>query len=379
MAKIAVDGTPISADGKGISRFLTSFVHAMARYGHEHAFIVYLNANTPWPELPVVPHVQYIPVPITNSLRWDLFQFASLLYRKPVDLVFSCSDRLPLLYRGKITLYLFELPGVRHRMKWQRASAYAKTSMTVTDLLFPQSVRRAAHIITSSKATQNDLCDLMRVAPSRVEVIYPGRDETFTPDIDEHTRTKTRERLRSPHGYILHFSSVSDPRDNTEVALRAFHASNVFATQGLRLVIAGKTDPVAQGLDSLIRELKMEDAVIWAGYIPQDLLADTYRSAAAYLDPSLYEGFGYQVLEAMSCGVPIICSNISSLPEIVGDAALTAHPTDIPAFAAALLSVTGSSQQSMQMRSKGIERARAFSWERSANALLQSFGRVLCA
>ncbi|MGQ9910251.1 MAG: glycosyltransferase family 4 protein [Candidatus Flexifilum sp.] len=379
MAKIAVDGTPISLHGKGISRFLTSLLDAAARYGQKHEFIVYLNANTPWPDLPAAPHIHYVPVPIKNALIWDLFQFALLLYRNRVDLVFSCSDRLPLLYRGKIVLYLFELPGIRHRMKWRHASTYARVSMRMTDLLFPLSVRRASRIITSSKATRSDLCNIMGVDASRVEVIYPGRDETFTPGIDQDMLNRTRERLQSPNGYILHFSSIQDPRDNTEVALRSFHASNVFSTHGLKLVIAGKTDPVAQRLDTVIRDLGIEDSVVWAGYIPQDQLVDTYRSAALYLDPSLYEGFGYQALEAISCGVPVVCSNVSSLPEIVGDAAITCDPTDISAFATAIVSLLQAPQKLAQMSQKGIEQAQTFSWETAFGAMTELFERLTCA
>jgi len=378
MARIAIDATPVSITGKGLSRFLTSLITALAKHTRQHEFIVFLNAKNMLPDLPTVPHIKYVKVPLTNSLLWDIFQFPLVLRRQTVDLVFSCSDRLPILYNGRLLLYLFELPGFRHQLNWASASRYAKLSMKITDMIFPFSVRRAKRIIASSHATKEAVCSSFGIDAERVDVIYPGRDETFTPEIKPERRVQIERQLNAPSGYILHFSSVSDPRDNTEVALRAFHASHALLPNKIRLVIAGKANPDAQGLTPVIRELGLETDIAWAGFVPEGDLADTYRSALVYLDTSLYEGFGYQVLEAMSCGTPVICSNVTSLPEIVGDAGVTIAPQDINAFSNAIVDVLKSAEQQKKMRTKGLEQVQKFSWSQAAVQLVEVIESTLC-
>ncbi|MBK9123566.1 MAG: glycosyltransferase family 4 protein [Chloroflexi bacterium] len=378
MAKIAIDATPISRTGKGLSRFLVGLLGAVADYMPQHTWIVFVNARNDHPTLPDASHIRYVSVRPRNSIQWDAIQCSLELKRHNVDLLFSCSDRLPLLHRKPMLLYLFEHPRHRHELQRPRAAWYARASMRFTDLLFPLSVKRSKRIGASSRATHDDLSSRFSLTSARIDVIYPGREEEFQPAEDPIQQRSTRARLKSPDGYILHFSSVSDPRDNTAVALRAYHQSRSRHPHNLKLVVAGSADPAKQGLSEVISVLGIENDIIWAGFIPESELADTYRYATIYLDTSLYEGFGYQVIEAMACGTPVVCSNVTSLPEVVGDAAITTAPDDVEGFSAAIARILSEPDLAWSMRERGLKQVEMFSWASFCASLQQSINRALC-
>jgi len=180
-------------------------------------------------------------------------------------------------------------------------------------------------------------------------VIYPGLDPEFTPG-------------PGPGGgepYVFHLGS-SDPRDNTETVLQAVEI--VRKRRPIRLVVGGSSPPTA-------------DAE-YTGRVSDEELVRLYRGAAAYLDASLFEGFGYQALEAMACGAPFVGSNATSIPEVVGDAGLLVDPRDPEALAAALVRVLEEPGLAEDLRRRALERAGEFTWERTADAFAEVFAEV---
>jgi glycosyltransferase involved in cell wall biosynthesis len=249
---------------------------------------------------------------------------------------------------------------------------YARVSAFITEIWFPLSIRRSRAIVTSSHATKSSL----RAFRTKADIcaVYPGLDEKFS-DIQEAQSTYC---LNLPSSYILHFSSKIDPRDNTATAIRAFHLSKQMIHHNHKLVIAGKTDPVSQGLVALVEQLGVQDDIIWAGYVPEENLVEIYRRASIYLDPSLYEGFGYQVAEAMVCGTPVVCSNVTSLPELVGDAGITCDPHDDSGIAHAISEVLSSEELQTKMRLAGYKQVTMLSWSNLVTELLSIAENSVC-
>jgi glycosyltransferase involved in cell wall biosynthesis len=205
-------------------------------------------------------------------------------------------------------------------------------------------MRRAAVVLAASHATAGDL------APRAAEVVYPGVSAVYAP-------------RDMPRRSFLHLAS-HDPRDNSGVVLEAY------ARLGERrppLVIGGNAP---RALRRRAEELGL--AVEWAGFRTGDALADLYRGALAYVDPSLYEGFGLQAAEALACGTPVICSNVTSLPEVVGDAGILLDPHDVDGFTEAMRSVASDASLSAELCAKAIVRARQFDWDRTARAVVEA-------
>ncbi len=277
----------------------------------------------------------------------------------------------------------FVLPPVRH----------ATSVLTVHDLAFllfpecadqrlrayleqvvPRSVARADYIVADSENTKNDLVCLLDANPDRVSVIPGGVDPHFQPASQEAVADVRREYgLEQP--YVLGVG-VIEPRKNFPRLIEAFARFRRQADEPYQLVIAGGKGWLS---DETYREAERSafaSDIRFTGYVPDAYLPALYTGARAFAYPSLYEGFGLPVLEAMACGTPVVCANSSSLPEFAGDAAVLVSPEDIGAIASALETVCSGEAMRSQLRGRGCERAGEYRWERSAARLIELYERV---
>jgi len=236
-----------------------------------------------------------------------------------------------------------------------------------------QLLRRADHLIAISEATKRDAVERLRIPPERITVTPLAVDERrFYPrPAAEVDRVLARYNLRRP--YFLHIGS-SDPNKNTANILRAFAVFSRHGHSAHVLCIAGKWP--AQALAQLERShpgLLASGRLRMLGYVPDDDLPALYSGADLFVYPSLLEGFGLPVLEAMRCACPVLTSTVSSLPEVAGDAALLVDPHDPEALAAALAQLAGDAALRADLVRRGQARAALFSWERTARLTLEVY------
>ncbi len=197
----------------------------------------------------------------------------------------------------------------------------------------PLYVRAADAIIAVSQHTRRDLIEIYGTPTEKIHVIYEGIDERFAP-IGPPGIAAVRQKYVIERPYLLMVGTL-EPRKNHATALRALAR---LKTQGFPhcLVIVGGTGWLFDPIQQLVRELQLESDVIFTGRVPDDDLPALYSGTDCFLMPSLYEGFGFPVLEALACGAAVVCSNVSSLPEVAGDKAMLVDPEDVAAWAAAV-------------------------------------------
>ncbi len=235
-------------------------------------------------------------------------------------------------------------------------------------------LRRSDAIIAISRATRDDLVRLFGIDPGRVRVIYPGIDHRlFNPEhaADPGRRAEVLQRYGIEGPYFLYVGD-SEWRKNLRRVLEALAGMD-----DIGLVLVGKSAPGDETLQRWIRELGLQGRVITPGFVPDEDLPPLYGGARAFLFPSLYEGFGFPVAEAMACGCPTITSNVSSMPEVAGGAALLVDPADTAAIGDAMIRMRDDAAARAGMRENGIVQAGRFSWERCAAetvALLRDVG-----
>ncbi len=237
--------------------------------------------------------------------------------------------------------------------------------------LVSRASRRATRIITVSEYSRQEIQELLGVPNERIQVVLEAAGEHFRPCDDPQALAQARQRYGLGPRYLLYVGGF-DARKNVQRLVEAFaQFQEKNPDSDLQLMIAGDTSrlggatypdwrPLAQTLGIMER--------IRTGLITDADLPLLYSGAAVYVFPSLYEGFGLNPLEAMACGAPVVCSDRTSLPEVVGDAAVLADPTEPAALAAALKRVLQDSSLQAQLRARGLERAARFSWERAAHA-----------
>ena len=235
---------------------------------------------------------------------------------------------------------------------------------------------QAARILTVSEASKRDILRFFAIPEKKVRVIYNAIDERFLTPPDEATTERVRQRYQLDHPFVLYVGNIK-PHKNIERIIDAFGRARPDGPSGLKLVIIGDEVSKYPSLRQMVHRHKLDKHVRFLGFQPQETLASFYRLAGAFVFPSLYEGFGLPPLEAMACGTPVITSNVSSLPEVAGDAALLVDPYDVDALARAIVRIFTDPQLRDKLVARGFTRARQFSWADSVSAIRAVYKQVL--
>jgi glycosyltransferase involved in cell wall biosynthesis len=238
----------------------------------------------------------------------------------------------------------------------------------------PLYCRRADHIIAVSEATRRDLIAAYDLPPEKITVIHEAAAPHFRPQA-EAAQVRVRQMYNLPERYLLYVGTI-EPRKNLEWLLRVW-TSLYQAGECPPLVIVGKRGWLSASFFAALEACPARKGVILTGYVPDPDLPAIYSAATAFVFPSLYEGFGLPPLEAMACGTPVVCTRVSSMPEVVGDVALLVDPKEDLSMRQALRRITSEPELVTEMRTQGLLRAATFSWSRAAEATVTVYQRLL--
>jgi glycosyltransferase involved in cell wall biosynthesis len=229
----------------------------------------------------------------------------------------------------------------------------------------PVGAKLAKKIITESYHAKEDICQMFDVDPKKIVVIYAGIDQSFKPVNDLQFLNSVQKKYNLPNHFILYVGSFL-PHKNLLTLVRAYNILPTWLKNDFRLVLAGHHGWNHENIKKLVIDLGLEKNVIFPGFIAQEDLPFLYKLADTFAFPSLYEGFGLPVLEAMACGTPVVAANSSSIPEVVGDAGMLLSPKDLDAWAYALKRVLTQPELTEKMIAKGLERVSRFDWDETA-------------
>jgi len=241
-------------------------------------------------------------------------------------------------------------------------------------LMMPRFLQAADAVVAVSECTKRDAVKTYGLDETKIKVIYEGVNPRFRRSSPDDT-SAVRRKYGLPERYVLSVGMI-EPRKNLTSLLEAYVLLRNEDSQ-LKLVIVGKRGWLYEGFFRRLRELGLEDEVIFPGFVADEDLPASYSAADLFAFPSLYEGFGLPVLEAMACGTPVICSNTSSLPEVAGDAALLVDPNSVEALTRAIIDVLENKELRDELRAKGPRQAAKFSWEATARETLAVYESVL--
>jgi glycosyltransferase involved in cell wall biosynthesis len=351
----------------GVSRYIAFLVDALPSASPDR-FVVYVGPQA-GDTLPRRSGLRWVRGRLPTGtpevrIAWEQLIAPALLARDGIDVVhapvnvsphFTSRPTVVTVHDLAFRLFPEQYPGLKRRY---------------LDALTRRSVEQADQVIAVSDNTRADLLRAYRVHPERVHVVPNGVDPSLQPINDPTSLAQFRARHQLPDQFILALSTLQ-PRKNLITLLRAW--ARLDASSRLPLVVAGapgwKVDPIFEE----VRALGIADQMRFAGYAASDELALWYSAATLFVYPSLYEGFGLPVLEAMACGTPVVSSNASSLPEVAGDAALLVDPRDVDGLAAAIDRLAQDPTLRASLAKQGIERARQFSWARTARETVEVY------
>jgi len=230
--------------------------------------------------------------------------------------------------------------------------------------MIPQMARRSEKVIAISESTKRDIVSLLEIEEEKISVTHLGVDKRFRPVTEEQELAGVRRKYNLPPKYILYVGLI-EPRKNLEALVDAYHADSLHTE--FDLVLAGNLGWGYAPLLEKVANSRIRNRIHMPGYIADTDLPALFSMAATFAYPSVYEGFGLPVLEAMACGTPVITSQVSSLPEVAGDAAILVDPSDRKALALALQKVLSDDHLRKSLSEKGIRRARLFTWEKNSS------------
>ena len=381
---IVIDASPAVHHKAGLGRYAEDLIGELkAQHVPLTAFYHDAAHATPTPLIKSLPQWATAQSPYTWRLRTLLAQIANLsqdellsgdgsVTRSPSPVLFHATEHLlPRFKQAKTVFTLHDLIFKFYpRYHLPRNWIYLQVAM-------PLFLRRADAVICVSEHTRRDAQKIYGVPDAKLRVITEGIHARFKPVTDIDVLQRARERYNLPEKYVLALGTI-EPRKNLMTLFEAFKALLADGKYAdLSIVVGGKQGWLFEETFRAVHERGLTGRVKFIGYVADEDLPAVYTLSRALAFPSVYEGFGLPPLEAMACGVPTLCSNASSMPELVGKGALLLPPTDADAWAGALQRVLSDRALAMDLRSRGPQQARQYTWARAAQqtrAIYESLG-----
>lgn len=377
MATIGIDYTPAYEQSAGIGRYVRDLVSALIHTDTQdqyRLFVAGLRDDRPLAAQGHHHNYHWRPTRLTPAMLARIWHRLRLplpvnWFTGQIDLFHATDFVLPPLVSNTRSILTV------HDLSFVRVPETTVPSLKrYLDVVVPRSVRRADHILADSQATKDDLIALYDTPPDKITVLLSGVDRRFKPS--QRPREHLRNKYHLPDGDYIFSIGTIQPRKNYERLVAAV-AQLRERRHDVRLVIAGGKGWLDTPIYDAIQYTDMTDYVHFLGFVDDADLPDLYTHAAVFAFPSLYEGFGFPVLESMACGTPVLTSNVSSLPEVAGDSALTVDPYDVSAIADGLERLLTDSALRQSCVAGGFQHVQRFDWEQSARLLLRVYQDVL--
>jgi len=371
--KIAINLLPFKEWAGGMVTYIHNLLYQFGRIAPNHQFYIFTREQ-------VLPHFKfsypnfvYFPMPIKmraifKRIVFEQLQFGFILDAHKIDVLFNPTPSGPQLWRGKQVTAI-------HDCAYDRfpEEALTKFHRIYYKIIFPSTIKKSTYILTVSNFSKKELEEVYGVRPEKIKVIYEGPPRL--PQVDNQEIEKLFSKFKIEKPYFL-FVSNQQPRKNVVRLVKAFYLLKKEKKINDLLVLTGYRDEkrVEPFIKKELNELHKE--IIFAGVVTRKELVALYKKSICLVFPSLYEGFGLPVLEAQSLGVPVLTSNVASLPEVAGKGALFVNPYDVEDIARGMYRIATDKELREKLIQEGFENIKRFSWEKAAKELLKVFEEV---
>jgi len=376
--KVGIDGSPLfsfSGNLTGIGQFSKYLIEACAEEDKNTKFEIvrllmpHRKFSSPLKNYPNLSFriVRWLPPFIYyqafKRIGW-VPPYDLIALRKYDYFIFFNFVAYPISKSTKSLLFVHDLSYIRY------PEFVSPNNRIYLERLVPVSISNSTRILTISEFSKKEICEYYKVPKEKVSVVTPAINHKVFYPRDKSSIRSIKEKYKIKGNYILSVCTL-EPRKNLISAIEAFEKLDDAIKEGFTLVLAGGKGWLDDELEMRINKLSSVYKVIRTGYVPDEDLPILYSGASVFVFPSFYEGFGMPVLEAMACGTPVITSDNSSLPEVVGDAGIMIKADDSIKLSQEIERVLNDSRLAKELRNKGIIRAKKFSWEKSARNLMQ--------
>jgi glycosyltransferase involved in cell wall biosynthesis len=371
MSKIGLDLRLWRAETGGIGRYSQNLLEELLAIDQENNYTAIIAPDSEREFQLKAPNLRRLVTDIPYYSPQEQTQLWKLLNKEKFDLVHFTQFNHPVLYRRPFVVTVHDIimhlyPGPLQRKNKLRRLGYLATF---------NDCKRADRVIVPSQATKDDLVKKLHFPLEKINVIAEGSAKNFRP-YSEAEQQQVIRKYALPKRYILFVSRWAEYK-GLPALIEAFHILSA-RYPDLGLVITGKPDSQNPQVADIVRAAQAQNKnIVTPGFVPDEDLAPLYSAATVYVHPSWYEGFGIMILEAFASGVPVVTSNISSLPEVAGDAALLVDPRDSQEIAANIAKIIDDPQLAQSLIKKGQQRVKQYSWRQMAEETLAIYQQIL--
>jgi len=381
--KIAIDISSLATQKRtGIENYIFNLCKNLAKVDKENKYILFGNSYGHYQSLREaveeigVENYQNMSARISRMPRtvlkliWKYMHIPSAeCLVGNIDIFHASTIMPPPLKKAKLVVTIHDLVPMKFKEFFtQEGAQYFRD-------YFKNTIPRSDAIIAVSNSTKNDILEYFNIPEDRIQVIPQAASDNYKQIQDGSAINKVKAMYGLDRDYIL-FVGTLEPRKNITNLIRAYNILPDYLKRDHLLVICGKKGWYYEEIFRTVKELKLEDKVIFTGYAPDEDIPLLMNEAEVFVYPSLYEGFGLPPLEAMACGTPVISSNVSSIPEVVGNAGILINPNDVEELSDAILRLLDSDELRAQLAEKGLKQAGKFSLRKTAEKTVEIYNKI---
>lgn len=366
--RIGLEISPLAINATGIPNYILRLLKGFASIDRDNEYFLYTNKPIPYElGLPDNFRIVILKRPVPRFQLWFQMELPYRLKKDKINIFHGLFSRLPVV---------LPVPGILtvHDLSGYKMPRFHKRHTHLTNQMFPIFVKKASGIIAVSEFTAKELTSVFPEASGKITIIHEAAPPEYSEVTDKVELDRIRKKLNLPRCFFL-FLGTLEPRKNLTKLLDAF--LNVSDSIPHSLVISGAKGWKTEELFNKLKTSDAEDRIQMTGFVDKDDIPALLSLAEGFIYPSLYEGFGLPILEAMACGTPVITSNISSMPEVAGDAALLVDPRSTDSISSAIITLANDKEKRELMCQKGLKRAGEFSWEETARKTLEVYNKTI--
>jgi glycosyltransferase involved in cell wall biosynthesis len=372
---IAIDATSIPRNKTGVGVYLVNLINEISNLDANNSYYIFVqsddvdsfNIEKDNFHLIIIDSNKYRKVFL--RLFWEQIILPKKLKEYDIDILHSPHYTSPVFTKVSrvVTFHdmtFYTLPKVHTFFKRLLFKIYMKISSKIAD-----------KIVTVSESTAKDVEKILDVSSNKTCVTYNAKKDMYKPINNQENIVEVCSKYNIRDNYVL-FVGTLEPRKNIKTLIKSYSKLIKEINKEIKLVVVGKKGWMYKEIFELMRSLGIDNQVIFTGFADLEDLPYLYNGAEVFVYPSIYEGFGIPVLEAISCGTPTITSNVSSMPEVIGDAGITVNPNDVDELKDAIKRIIEDDDLKEQFRKQGIEQAKKFTWKNCAKDTLQVYKKI---
>ena len=368
--KIGIDARMYSSSFTGIGRYTHELIKHLVRIDKDNTYVIFLNEKEFEHFSIEAANITKVQVDAPHYSVKEQTVFLKEILKHKIDLMHFTHFNAPLLYNKPFVVTIHDLTPSFYKGK-KRVNPLERMGYNI---VVKNSIKKSKHIIAVSENTKKDIQKLFQIPAEKISVIYEAVGEEFKQVQDQESLKQTKQKYSLSRPFLL-YTGVWRDHKNVTGLIKAFGELRK-QDQDIDLVITGKEDPYYPEVKELPKQLGVEKFVRLVGFVSEQELIDLYNLATLFVFPSLYEGFGLPVLESMACGTPVVASNVSSIPEVCGEACMLFNPEDTNDMANKIQQVLQDKELQEKMIEQGFTNLKKFSWGKMVQETLQVYQKI---